>query len=132
MVASEPMMPMTVEHTMVTAMNPISTATAAVSQIRQSKLFADQRTEWENHQAGRADADYVTDQTDDGGFLQNDGIDTVARGAHDAQGREFAFAFVHRRGEYGEQHNHAHYPDHRHENLEEVIQARSAKFWCWR
>ena len=24
--------------------------------------------------AGRADADYATDQTDDGGFLQNDGI----------------------------------------------------------
>ena len=87
-------------------------------QIRQLKLFADQRTEWENHQAGRADADYATDQTDDGGFLQNDGIQHAARGAHDAQGREFAFAFVHRRGEYGEQHNHAHYPDHRHENLE--------------
>ena len=34
-------------------------------QIRQLKLFADQRTEWENHQAGRADADYATDQTDD-------------------------------------------------------------------
>ena len=87
-------------------------------QIWQLQLFADQRAEWEDHEARHAYADYAANQSDNGRFFENDDVQHATRGSHNAQGRELALAFVHRRGEYGEQHDHTHHPDHGHEHLE--------------